>query len=294
MDANQVQRKKTVRADSLRRRACAARRGRGGRERSAALNARRRPLRRLLTRRHAQDMVNQLNKLVAQKKKRTEELQTKADLLAKGGGAAAKGKGKKGAKGGGGDEEGGEGGGDADGGNGDITAQMTTQQLMGRGRRDMTETDKSIARSARVVEDTIAIGQQTAAMLAEQTHQMEKIMNDLDEITFSMKKAQKLLRDITRSMATDKCILMFLMLIVGGIVTIVVLKVAKVNFVKGINISVPLPTKSPPPPMPPPPSPASGRRMLRAPAPAGWGAGGEAWRAWDGAALGAAGGWPLQ
>jgi hypothetical protein len=243
----------------------------------------------------AQDMVNQLNKLVAQKKKRTEELQTKADLLAAGGGKKPAGKGKKGAKGGAGG--GGEGEGDGDGGEagggGDITAQMTTQQLMGRGRKEMTETDKSIQRSARVVEDTIAIGQQTAAMLAEQTHQMEKIMNDLDEITFSMKKAKKLLGDITRSMATDKCILMFLMLIVAGIVVIVVLKVAKVDLVKNVKISLPLPTKSPPPPMPPPAAPPGGRRMLHAAAPGllgGWGAG-EAWKAADAAALG---GWPLQ
>ena len=35
-------------------------------------------------------MVNQLNKLVAQKKKRTEELQTKADLAARAAGARAR------------------------------------------------------------------------------------------------------------------------------------------------------------------------------------------------------------
>jgi hypothetical protein len=101
-------------------------------------------------------------------------------------------------------------------------------------------------------------------------------------------------------MATDKCILMFLLLIVGGIVAIVVLKVAKVKLVKDINISVPLPTKkSPPPPMPPPAAPpASSRRMLRGDAHAwggdaagaqqggwgrqgaAWGAQNDAWRGW--------------
>jgi hypothetical protein len=172
-----------------------------------------------------------------------------------GGGKGKKGKGKAG--GGGGEEPGA-----ALGSGQDITSQMSTQQLMSTGRKTMSETEKSIQRSARVVEDTIAIGQQTAAMLAEQTHQMEKIVNDLDEIQFSMKKAKKLIGDITRSMATDKCILMILMLIVGGIVVIVILKVAKVKLVKGINISVPLPT-SPPPPMPPPPQPpGAGHRKL--------------------------------
>jgi novel plant SNARE len=134
------------------------------------------------------------------------------------GGAGGKGKKGKGGKGGG---EGGGEGGDPNGAGQDITEQMTTQQLISTGRKTMSETEKSIQRSARVVEDTIAIGQQTAAMLGEQTHQMEKVVNDLDEIQFSMKKAKKLIGDITRSMATDKCILMILMLIVGGIVVVV-------------------------------------------------------------------------
>ena len=44
-----------------------------------------------------------------------------------------------------------------------------------------------------------------AETLEGQTHQMEKIQGDLDEIKFTLKKAQKVIRDITRSMATDKC-----------------------------------------------------------------------------------------
>lgn len=88
----------------------------------------------------------------------------------------------------------------------------------------MSETEKSVARSARVVEETIAIGTSTAAMLGEQTHQMEKVVNDLDEMHFSMVKAKKLLRDITKGLATDKCILCFLGVIVALVVTVVVLK----------------------------------------------------------------------
>ena len=229
---------------------------------------------------------------MAQKKKKSEELETKKarlllcslrcsvplprspptraqDLMAaeaqNGGAAGGKGKKGKGKAGAGGDAEGDPAA--ATGSGQDITNQMSTQQLIATGRKTMSETEKSIQRSARVVEDTIAIGQQTAAMLAEQTHQMEKIVNDLDEIQFSMKKAKKLIGDITRSMATDKCILMILMLIVGGIVVIIILKVAKVKLVKGINISVPLPTSSPPPPLPPPLTPPSAghRKLLHRP-----------------------------
>ena len=49
------------------------------------------------------------------------------------------------------------------------------------------------------------VGTKVAETLEGQTHQMEKIQGDLDEIKFTLKKAQKVIRDITRSMATDKC-----------------------------------------------------------------------------------------
>ena len=43
-----------------------------------------------------------------------------------------------------------------------------------------------------------------AETLEDQTKQMERIAGDLDEIKFTLKKAEKVIRDITRSMATDK------------------------------------------------------------------------------------------
>ena len=49
------------------------------------------------------------------------------------------------------------------------------------------------------------VGTKVAETLESQTHQMEKIQGDLDEIKFTLKKAEKVIRDITRSMATDKC-----------------------------------------------------------------------------------------
>lgn len=57
---------------------------------------------------------------------------------------------------------------------------------------------------AQIVEDTIQIGTQTAETLHGQTKQMERVLNDLDEIHFTMKKASKVIRDLTRGIATDK------------------------------------------------------------------------------------------
>lgn len=48
------------------------------------------------------------------------------------------------------------------------TAGMTTVALMAQGRKDIKETDASLARAERVVADTIAVGTATAATLAAQ------------------------------------------------------------------------------------------------------------------------------
>jgi novel plant SNARE len=45
---------------------------------------------------------------------------------------------------------------------------------------------------------------QTAATLGDQTNQMNKIVDDLNDIEFTMKKASKIIRDITRGIMTDK------------------------------------------------------------------------------------------
>jgi SNARE protein len=47
---------------------------------------------------------------------------------------------------------------------------------------------------------------QTAAVLSDQTKQLNKIVDDLADIEFNVKKATKVIRDITRGLLTDKCV----------------------------------------------------------------------------------------
>ncbi len=68
----------------------------------------------------------------------------------------------------------------------------------------MADTSKTLLRSEKVVQDTIAIATGTAETLQKQTEQMERTLDNLDEIQFSLKKAKQVIRDITRGMATDK------------------------------------------------------------------------------------------
>ena len=50
------------------------------------------------------------------------------------------------------------------------------------------------------------VATETAATLDGQTKQMEGVLNSLDEVHFSLKKANQVIRDIMRRIATDKCV----------------------------------------------------------------------------------------
>ncbi|KDO57015.1 hypothetical protein CISIN_1g0429962mg, partial [Citrus sinensis] len=106
---------------------------------------------------------------------------------------------------------------------------MTNQQLMDSGNRMMDETDQAIERSKQVVHETINVGTETAAVLKAQTEQMSRIVNELDSIHFSIKKASQLVKEIGRQVATDKCIMAMLFLIVIGVIAIIIVKLVNPN-----------------------------------------------------------------
>ncbi|XP_078443534.1 putative plant SNARE 13 [Wolffia australiana] len=110
-----------------------------------------------------------------------------------------------------------------------MSSAMSNQQLIDAGRKTMDETDQAIHRSKMVVEQTIEVGSQTATTLKGQTQQMERIVNELDTIQFSIKKATQLVKEVGRQVATDKCIMLFLLLIVMGVIAIIVVKIVNPN-----------------------------------------------------------------
>ncbi|PON33140.1 Sec [Parasponia andersonii] len=110
-----------------------------------------------------------------------------------------------------------------------LASNMTNQQLMDNGNQMMNETDQAIERSKKVVQDTINVGTETAAALKAQTEQMSRIVNELDSIHFSIKKASQLVKEIGRQVATDKCIMVLLFLIVAGVIAIIIVKLVNPN-----------------------------------------------------------------
>ncbi|XP_031497935.1 novel plant SNARE 13 isoform X1 [Nymphaea colorata] len=110
-----------------------------------------------------------------------------------------------------------------------MASEMSNQELIDVGRKAMDETDQTIERSKKVVHETVEVGAQTAATLKGQTEQMGRIVNELDTINFSIKKASQLVKEIGRQVATDKCIMLFLFLIVVGVVAVIVVKIVHPN-----------------------------------------------------------------
>ncbi|XP_077232681.1 putative plant SNARE 11 [Tasmannia lanceolata] len=154
-----------------------------------------------------QSMIKELNSYVALKKQYASSLETKRVDLFDGPG-------------------GGEGFGEE---NVLLASTMNNQQLVDGGNRMMDETDQAIERSKKVVEDTVNVGAETAAALKAQTEQMSRIVNELDSIHFSIKKASQLVKEIGRQVATDRCIMALLFLIVMGVIAIIIVKLVNPN-----------------------------------------------------------------
>ncbi|RYQ96067.1 hypothetical protein Ahy_B08g091573 [Arachis hypogaea] len=112
---------------------------------------------------------------------------------------------------------------------------MSNQELINAGMKQMDKTDQAIERSKQVVHQTIEVGTQTATTLKGQTEQMGRIVNELDSIQFSIKKALQLVKEIGRQVATDKCIMLLLVLIVYGVIAIIVVKKSGASY--GIKAS---------------------------------------------------------
>ncbi|XP_047332247.1 novel plant SNARE 12-like [Impatiens glandulifera] len=110
-----------------------------------------------------------------------------------------------------------------------MASTMSNQELIDAGKKTMDETDQAIERSKQVVAQTLEVGTQTAVTLKGQTDQMGKIVNELDTIQFSIKKASQLVKEIGRQMACDKCIMIFLVLIVIGVIAVIVVKIVNPN-----------------------------------------------------------------
>lgn len=120
-----------------------------------------------------------------------------------------------------------------------VASTMSNQEVIETGKKQMDETDQTIERSKKVVEDTINIGAATTSTLKGQTEQLVRVNNEMDTLQFSLKKASKLVKEIGRQIATDRCIMFFLVIIVVGVIAVIIVKLVHPS---NKNAQVPAPT----------------------------------------------------
>ena len=82
-----------------------------------------------------------------------------------------------------------------------------------------------MARSARVVAETLTVGARAAEEVDSQSTQLERVLDDADALRESLGRARGLVVDVARGMATDKCLALLLLLLVAAAVTAVAAKV---------------------------------------------------------------------
>ncbi|PKA53301.1 putative plant SNARE 12 [Apostasia shenzhenica] len=102
---------------------------------------------------------------------------------------------------------------------------MTDQQLMDAGNSMMNDTDQAIERSKKVRRYLRILSFRMGIQIIKKTEQMSRIVNELDSIHFSIKKASQLVKEIGRQVATDRCIMALLCLIVAGVIAVIIVKV---------------------------------------------------------------------
>ncbi|KAL8484677.1 hypothetical protein ACS0TY_027100 [Phlomoides rotata] len=83
-----------------------------------------------------------------------------------------------------------------------VASEMSNQELINAGMKTMDETDQAIERSKQVVHKTVEVGTETATTLKGQTEQMGRVVNELDTIQFSIKKASQLVKEIGRQVTS--------------------------------------------------------------------------------------------
>lgn len=105
------------------------------------------------------------------------------------------------------------------------TDGMGVKEIIQLGRKEVAEIDQALLRAEKLVENTKEIATTTAATLNDQSKQMDKIVDDLNEIEMDMKTAARVLRDIGKGLVTDKCIMFLMLVAVCGVVALIVLKV---------------------------------------------------------------------
>jgi len=114
--------------------------------------------------------------------------------------------------------------------------EMNANEIIEKADKIQKKDLQSLDRTLGIIDETSALGAETAAKLKDQTSRLEKIDEDVQEVQANLKMAEKQLRAFVRRMATDKLIMGFLVIVILAIVAVIVVSIVKKGGNGGNNI----------------------------------------------------------
>eukprot|EP00274_Cyanoptyche_gloeocystis_P000200 CAMPEP_0196662968 /NCGR_PEP_ID=MMETSP1086-20130531/51060_1 /TAXON_ID=77921 /ORGANISM="Cyanoptyche gloeocystis , Strain SAG4.97" /LENGTH=304 /DNA_ID=CAMNT_0041998609 /DNA_START=104 /DNA_END=1015 /DNA_ORIENTATION=+ len=125
---------------------------------------------------------------------------------------------------------------------------LTAQELISVGEKVQDRTKGKTKNILRLVEESKQVGTATNEKLKQQTEQIKKISDDVDQIESNLKRADKIIRSMLRGVVTDKIAIALMVLILGAVIFLIAWKVTHKNAnlnIGGVTIPSFTPTPSP-------------------------------------------------
>jgi methyl-accepting chemotaxis protein len=103
------------------------------------------------------------------------------------------------------------------------TGQMALEQAQQMGDRIQDKTGKSLDRTRQQAKETLDIAANIEAQMNEQEEKLQGVGRDLDEMENSIARSKKLVGELAKAAAGDRCIQMICVLLVIGVIIMIVL-----------------------------------------------------------------------
>ncbi|KCV67794.1 hypothetical protein H696_05736 [Fonticula alba] len=104
---------------------------------------------------------------------------------------------------------------------------MTNRQIIQAAETIQLESKASTGRSLAIIDETIKVASDTTKTLHEQTDQIERIHQGIEQVDSNARTAEKQLRILIRRLATDRLVLVLIVLVVLAIIAAIVVGVVK-------------------------------------------------------------------
>eukprot|EP00922_Rhytidocystis_sp_ex-Travisia-forbesii_P057760 GHVS01085488.1.p1 GENE.GHVS01085488.1~~GHVS01085488.1.p1 ORF type:complete len:227 (+),score=32.75 GHVS01085488.1:215-895(+) len=105
--------------------------------------------------------------------------------------------------------------------------EMDRLQIVAYGDEVQDKTLESIQRMKRVVGETEQIGHEVVQRLDDQTEQMARVHENMNDVEYNLKRAQKTMKSIARNAASDRCVQVVCILVVLLLIVVIALVATK-------------------------------------------------------------------